>query len=213
MTKSADIQPFNEDFWCVLDCLNVCIVHMLECLFEVPAVLTSCPRYIKTLLQKVLLCISFPTKEIKNRNAHALWTYFPFRKCAVVGVSHWPRTITWASASQAAIGWQLWGLCEEKLFWQDPGAQRSRWKLGEGQCRWDRESDSVGRVRERQRHRGCRDATSQHSKGQKCGGYVARRGQWFTAMTLRARVISVNSSDISQWNKELRSHSVGKYGF
>lgn len=32
------------------------------------------------------------------------------------------------------------GLCEEKLFWQDPGAQRSCWKLGEGQCRWNQES-------------------------------------------------------------------------
>lgn len=36
------------------------------------------------------------------------------------------------------------GLCEEKLFWQDPGAQRSCWKLGEGQCRWNQESSREG---------------------------------------------------------------------
>lgn len=32
------------------------------------------------------------------------------------------------------------GLCEEKPFWQDSGAQRSCWKLGEGQCLWNQES-------------------------------------------------------------------------
>lgn len=51
--------------------------------------------YIKALLQKWLLCSSFSTREIKNRNVHALWMYFPSRKCAVVGVRHWLHTIMW----------------------------------------------------------------------------------------------------------------------
>lgn len=151
----------------------------------------SCLCYIKALLQKVLLCLLFSTTEIKNRNVHALWMYVPSRKCAVVGVCHWLRTITWASASQAAIGWHLWGLCEEKLFWQDPGAQRSRWKLGEGQCRWNQEWWAGSRdgitTTVSERLLGCDLPAT--AKGRIVArwshGYRDRRGQWFTAMTLR----------------------------
>jgi len=51
--------------------------------------------YIKALFQKWFLCSSFSAREIKNRNIHALWMYFPSRKCAVVGAWHWLHTITW----------------------------------------------------------------------------------------------------------------------
>lgn len=50
--------------------------------------------YIKARLPKRLLRSSFSTREIKNRNIHALWMYFPSRKCAVVGVWHWLHSIT-----------------------------------------------------------------------------------------------------------------------
>lgn len=56
---------------------------------------THAPCYIKALFQKWLHCSSFSAREIKNRNIHALWMYFPSRKCAVVGVWHWLHTITW----------------------------------------------------------------------------------------------------------------------
>lgn len=148
--------------------------------------------------KKVLLCLLFSTREFKNRNIHALWMYFPSRKCAVVGVCHWLHTITWASASQAAIGWHLWGLCEEKLFWQDPGAQRSRWKPGEGQCRWNQESGSGGRVPEmaspRLWVRSCWDATSQLQQ---------RAGMWRDDHMV---IATGEDNDSLQWHSESTCH-------
>lgn len=88
---------------------------------------------------------------IKNRNIHALWMYFPSRKCGVLGAWHWLRIITWPPLSD-----HYWLApvvhCEEKLFWQDPGAQRSCWKLGEGHCQWNQESSGG---LESWHHQGC----------------------------------------------------------
>jgi len=74
-----------------------------ECVFQLTTALhwvigtthTRIVCYIKALFQKWWLCSSFSAREIKNRNIHALWMYFPSRKCAVVGVRHWLSIITW----------------------------------------------------------------------------------------------------------------------
>lgn len=90
------------------------------------------------------------------------------------------------------------GLCEEKLFWQDPGAQRSCWKLGEGQCLWNQESS--GGVWEmaspRLWVRRCWDVTFrlQQRAGIHRDDHMAeevqrdRRGWRFAAVTLREHV-------------------------
>lgn len=94
-------------------------------------------------MQKWLLCSSFSTREIKNRNVHALWMYFP-----PGSVQLWVFDIGYIPSCGICFLGYHWlapvGLCEEKLFWQDPGAQRSCWKLGEGQCRWNQEKVWVG---------------------------------------------------------------------
>lgn len=58
-------------------------------------------------------------------------------------VQLWMPKIGCASSRGILFAGYYWlapvGLCEEKLFWQGPGAQRSCWKLGEGQCRWEQE--------------------------------------------------------------------------
>lgn len=84
---------------CLWNSINHSRLRMLThfCLPELCAVMKSHTHalcYIKALLPKKLLRSSFSTREIKNRNIHALWMYFPSRKCAVVGVWHWLHNIT-----------------------------------------------------------------------------------------------------------------------
>lgn len=71
----------------------------------------------------------FSATEIKNRNIHAIWVYFPSRKCAVVGVWHWLHNITWHPLPRQSLAGTC-GTLWAKAFLTGPRSPEER--LGTG---------------------------------------------------------------------------------
>lgn len=120
---------------CIGICVCVCAVHERHPVLSLILLLHSAhaPCHIKALLQNWFLCSSFSATEIKNRNSHALWMYFPSRKCAVVGASHWLGTTTCHRLPRLLLA-STCGALWRKALLTGPRSPEELLELGEGQC-------------------------------------------------------------------------------
>lgn len=155
--------------------------------------------YIKASLQKWLLYFSFSTREIKNRNIHALWMYFPSRKCAVVGVWHWLHTITCHLLPRLPLAGTC-GALWRKAFLTGPRSPEEL--LETGRRTMSVEPGEQWGGFERWHHHGC-----------KCGGAGTwpsdySKGQESTEMNtwLKKCRGTGEDDDLQQWHSESTCH-------
>lgn len=190
---------------CLWNSINHSRLRMLThfCLPELRTVMKSHTHalcYIKALLPKKLLRSSFSTREIKNRNIHALWMYFPSRKCAVVGVWHWLHSITCNPLPRLPLAGTCGALWRKAFL---TGLRGPEELLETGRRTMSVEpGEQWGGLRERERwhHHDwvlrCWEVTSQQQQRVEIhrDDHMAeevqkdRRGQWFAAITLREHV-------------------------